>query len=148
MPGLTEEELKEERLEEWKKKQERRMSHAIKDIKRLENMWNMGRPPHTVNDINTNEIHTRDNKNGIYSQYEPPRHLMDEPLSKYEYPVVAPKKTVLQRIMDRIKRTEDADTPDFGLEAHRAFGGKSKKSKKQQRKTKAKKTHRKRTQRK
>jgi hypothetical protein len=74
-----------------------------------------------------------------------PPHLTMPPIPPIVYEPEAPKKTVLQRIMDRIKRKEDEDTPDFGLEAHRAFGGKSKK---QQRKTKAKKTHRKRTQRK
>ena len=148
--SLTEEEwekIKEERLVKWKEQQEKRARYKEMDEKRHENMWNMGRPTDTFNDINTNEIPTLDNKNGIYSQYELPPHLRDEPLSKYEYPVVAPKKTVLQRIMDRIERKEDEENNDILYNLHN-LGGKSKKSKKQQRKTKAKKTRRKRTQRK
>ena len=148
--SLTEEEwekIKEERLVKWKEQQEKRARYKEMDEKRHENMWNMGRPTDTFNDINTNEIPTLDNKNGIYSQYELPPHLRDEPLSKYEYPVIAPKKTVLRRIMETINNLERKEgvEPDY----YRSIaGGKSKKSKKQQRKTKAKKTHRKRTQRK
>jgi hypothetical protein len=80
-----------------------------------------------------------------------PPHLTMPPIPPIDYEPEAPKKTVLRRILNTInnlKRTEDADTPDYNRAVIDAFGGKSKKSKKQQRKTKAKKTHRKRTQRK
>ena len=91
-----------------------------------------------------------------YNKANPPRdvfippHLTMPPIPPIQYEPEAPKKTVLRRIMETInnlKRKEDVDD-DILYDLPMKLGGKSKKSKKQQRKTKAKKTHRKRTQRK